>query len=154
VAACHLVFMVGYAGQLLLSGHWVMAPGMLILAVATSFAMRRMQPRDAGAARRLLLAGDGRMHVATVGGAVRPLALGGESLWLGSSVLLVLRAAGRTHRLLLGPGNLDPARLATLRRRLRGAGTAAGDPAVDSRTLSGQGVSVVQLSICANKVRS
>jgi hypothetical protein len=132
VAGCHLVFMAGYAGQLALSGHWVMAPGMVILAVATSFAMRRMEPRDAGAARRLLLAGDGRMHAATVGGAVEQLALGGESLWLGATVLLVLRTEGRTHRLLLGPGNLEPARLATLRRRLRGAGTAPGDPAVDS----------------------
>lgn len=133
-----------YAGQLLWSGHWVMAPVMLILNGVTLFAMRRMTPQDAAAPRRLLLAADGRVHVATIGGSVELVVIAGESLWLGSALLLVLRTSGRRHRLLLGSGNLEPAALATLRRRLRGAAIAPEDPAVDSSTVSGQGTSVVE----------
>jgi hypothetical protein len=139
LAQCYLLALGLYAVQLLWSGHWVMAPVVLALAVATLFAMRRMSPQDAGAPRRLLVAADGRLHVSTVGGSIKPVELGGESLWLGSAMLLVLHASGRRHRLLLGSGNLDPAALATLRRRLRGAATPSLDPAVDSRTLSGHG---------------
>lgn len=121
-----------------------MAPAMLVLTAMTVFAMRRLSPQDAGAPRRLLLAADGRLHVATVGGAVEVVDSGGESLWLGSALLLVLHASGRKHRLLLGRGNLSPADLACLRRRLRGAGIAPGDPAVDSRSVSGHGINLVQ----------
>jgi hypothetical protein len=133
-----------YGGQLFWLGHWVMTPVLLALGVATFFAMRRMSPQDGGAPRRLLVAADGRLHVATFGGSIEPVELGGESIWLGSAVLLVLHASGRTYRLLLGSGNLEPAALATLRRRLRGAATASMDPAVDSRTLSGHGRSFVE----------
>jgi hypothetical protein len=59
-------------------------------------------------------------------------------------VLLVLRTPARRYRLLLGCGNLDPGTLATLRRRLRGAATAPGDPAVDSRASHRHGVSTVE----------
>jgi hypothetical protein len=121
-----------------------MAPAMLVLMWVTLFAMRRVMPQDAAAPRRLLLAADGRMHVATLGGSVEPVEIAGESLWMGSALLLVLRAAGRSHRLLLGCGNLDPVALATLRRRLRGAATASVDPAVDSSTVSGHGASIVE----------
>jgi hypothetical protein len=153
LARCYLLSMVAYAGQLLLSGHWMMAPAMLMLVVATVFAMRQMSPRDAGAPRRLLVAADGRMHVATVGGTVEPVEPGGESLWLGSALLLVVHARGRTHRLLLGRGNLTSAELAALRRRLRGAGTASVDPAVDSSAVSGNGVSLVEQLIRGMAIR-
>jgi hypothetical protein len=140
----YLLAMVLYSGQLLWSGHWVMAAMVLALTVATLFAMRRLYPQDGGAPRRLLVAADGRLHIATVGGSVQPVELGGESIWLGSAVLLVLHGPERTHRLLLGSGNLEPAALAALRRRLRGAATASVDPAVDSRTLSGHGRGLVE----------
>jgi hypothetical protein len=144
VARGYLLAMGLYSGQLLWTGHWVMAPVILILTVVTLFAMRRMTPQDAAAPRRLLLAADGRMHVATIGGSIEPVEMAGESLWLGSALLLVLQASGHRHRLLLGRGNLDPTALATLRRRLRGAAIASVDPAVDSSTVSGQGASVVE----------
>jgi hypothetical protein len=121
-----------------------MAPAMLALGALMVLALQHLWPWDAGAPRRLLLTADGRMHVATVGGTVEPVELGGESLWLGSMVLLVLPSVHRTYRVLLGPGNLDAAGLATLRRRLRGAATACGGPAVDSPAVLGQGVSVVE----------
>jgi hypothetical protein len=94
--------------------------------------LRHWLPQDADAARRLLLAADGSLHVHCIGGATLAVTLAGESLWLGRTVLLVLRAPGRTHRLLLGPGNLDAFTLATLRRRLRGAAVRQPEPAVDS----------------------
>jgi hypothetical protein len=143
-----------HACQLLWSGHWMMAPAAIALGLCTLFAMRRMSPQDGGAPRRLLLAADGRVHVATLGGSIEPVTLGGESLWLDSAVLLVLHASGRTHRLLLGRGNLDPAALATLRRRLRGAATPALDPVVDSRTLSGNGRRLVEQLSCGIPFRS
>lgn len=135
--------MILYAGQLVLTGHWVMAMATLVLTGWMAFAMRRMLPGDSGAPRRLLLAAVGRLHVATIGGQVEAVVLAPESLWLGSTILLVLRAEGRKHRLLLGPGNLDAPGLATLRRRLRGAAVPA-DPAVDSPAVSGKGVSVIE----------
>jgi hypothetical protein len=152
-AQCHLLCMVLYAGQLAWSAHWVAAPAMLMLAALQLFALRHMWPQDAGAPRRLLVAADGRVHVATVGGSVEPVEVGGESLWLGSVVLLVLHAASRKHRVLLGSGNLDAAGLATLRRRLRGAATACVDPAVDSCAVSGQGASVVEQFIRGRWIR-
>lgn len=121
-----------YVAQLLLTGHWVMATGMGLLAVATKFALRQMSPQGPGAPRRLLLAADGRLYVASVGGVVEQVDLAGESLWLGSAMLLVLSAPGRRHRVLLGRGNLDPGALAMLRRRLRGAATMRPSTAVDS----------------------
>jgi hypothetical protein len=69
---------------------------------------------------------DGGLHVATVGGQIERVELAGESLWLGSAVLLKLRAPGVTYRLLLGSGNVEPVVLATLRRRLRGANSRGG----------------------------
>jgi hypothetical protein len=141
-----------YGGQLLLQGHWVMAAVMLLLAAVTRLAQGRMSPRGPGAARRLLLAGDGRLYVASVGGAVEPVELAGESLWLGSAVLLVLQAPGRRHRLLLGRGNLDPGQLAALRRRLRGAAKVAGDPAVDSEVNHLHRVSAIEQFTRGNPV--
>jgi hypothetical protein len=152
-AQCHLLGMLLYAGQLALSGYWVMAPAMLVLTALQLFALRPMWPQDAGAPRRLLVAADGRLHIATVGGSVEPVELGGESLWLGSVLLLVLHGAHRKYRVLLGPGNLDAAGLASLRRRLRGAATACVDPAVDSCAVSGQGASVVEQFIRGSWIR-
>lgn len=145
MARLYLALMGLYAGQLFLSRHWLMGLSTLTLWALTVLAMRRMTPRDPGAPRRLLVAADGRLHVATVGGEVEPVQLAGESLWLGTAVLLVLRASGRKYRLLLGRGNLEPSQLASLRRRLRGAAIAPGDPAVDSPPVSGHGASVVEL---------
>jgi hypothetical protein len=133
-----------YAGQLLLQGHWAMAAAMFVLAAATAFARRQMTPRGPGAPRRLLLAADGRLYVACVGGSMEPVELAGESLWLGSAVLLVLCAPGRRHRVLLGRGNLDPGSLATLRRRLRGAARVSSDPAVDSGATHRHGASAIE----------
>lgn len=153
LALSYLLAMGFFAVQLLWSGHWVMAAVVPALTVITLLAMRHFLPQDGGAPRRLLVAADGRLHVATFAGSIEPVDLGGESIWLGSAVLLVLHAAGRTHRLLLGSGNLDPGALATLRRRLRGAATASLDPAVDSRTLSGHGRGIVEQFTCAVPVR-
>jgi len=142
-----------HAGHLLLAAHWVMAPAMLAMTLATWFALRHIHLQDPGAPRRLLLAADGRVHVATIGGAVLQVDPGGESLWLGSAVLLVLRGPGRVHRVLLGRGNLGPAELAALRRRLRGAGTASAAPAVDSAPVSGHGGILVEQCIRGNTIR-
>jgi hypothetical protein len=133
-----------YAAELAWSGHWLMAPAMLALAALMLFAMRQLSARDSGAPRRLLIAADGRLHVSSIGGSTQQVELAGASLWIGAAVLLVLEAADRKHCVLLGRGNLDPAALATLRRRLRGAATASVDPAVDSPAISGQGVSIVE----------
>jgi hypothetical protein len=144
LARFYLVSLCLYAGQLLLLGHWVMAAVMLLLAAATKIAQRQMAPRGPRAPRRLLLAADGRLYVACVGGVVEPVELAGESLWLGSAVLLVLRTPGHRHRVLLGRGNLDPGSLATLRRRLRGAARVSGDPAVDSGATHRHGASAIE----------
>ena len=121
-----------HAAELLLRGHWVVAAGMGLIAAGTHLGWRSWLPQDADAARRLLLTADGSLYVHCIGGATRAVTLAGESLWLGSTVLLVLRSPGRTYRLLLGTGNLEAFALATLRRRLRGAAVAAPEPAVDS----------------------
>jgi hypothetical protein len=123
-----------YGIELLARGHWLVAAATVLLAAGTHLNWSRLTPQDAGAARRLLLAADGRLHVHCIGGATEAVALAGESLWLGSTVLLVLQGPRRTHRLLLGPGNLDEFTLATLRRRLRGAAVSPAEPAVDSRS--------------------
>jgi hypothetical protein len=144
VALLYLLAIGLYAAQLLLLGHWVMAAGLGLLALATKFALRQMTPRGSGAPRRLLLSADGRLHVACSGGALEQVELGGESLWLGSAVLLVLRAPGRCHRVLLGRGNVDPAALAALRRRLRGAATMRPATAVESKATHCQRTSAIE----------
>ncbi|MEO6185393.1 MAG: hypothetical protein ABIP38_05915 [Steroidobacteraceae bacterium] len=123
-----------HASELLVRGHWLVAAVSAVLAGGTHLGLGRLAPGDPRAPRRLLLAADGSVHVHCVGGATVPATVAGESLWLGNSVLLVVRDPARTHRLLLGPGNLDAFTLATLRRRLRGAAAAAVNPAVDSRS--------------------
>ncbi|MEO6081085.1 MAG: hypothetical protein ABIQ86_15135 [Steroidobacteraceae bacterium] len=139
-----------YAAQLLWLGHWLMAVVMLLLAAATVLALRQMVPAGPAAPRRLLLAADGRLHIARIDGRVEQVELAGESLWLGSAVLLVLDAPGRRHRLLVGRGNVEPAALATLRRRLRGAASVPGDPALDSGANPRQGASAVEHFIRGN----
>lgn len=121
-----------YAGQLLLTGHPVVAVITLLLGAAIRFALRQVKPAGPEAPRRLMVAADGRLHVATISGQVMRVELGGESLWLGSAALLVLHAGGSVHRLFLGAGNLEPAQLAALRRRLRAVATVSAKPAVDS----------------------
>ena len=120
-----------YAVELLVTGHPWVASGAALLAVGAWIARQQLAPRGPGSPRRLLLAADGRLHVLCIGGEVKPVSLGASSLWLGSAVLLELRGPQQTFRVLVGRGNLDPAALATLRRRLRGAAAAARHPAVD-----------------------
>jgi FAD/FMN-containing dehydrogenase len=120
-----------HAAELMLTGHAWVAAGTTVLALGAWAAGRQLTPHRPGSPRRLLLAADGRLHVLGIGGNVQQLALGAASLWLGSAVLLELRAPRQTFRVLVGRGNLDPATLAALRRRLRGAAAAARHPAVD-----------------------
>ncbi len=131
---CFAIALLLYAIELLARGHWLVATVATLLAAGTHLGRGKLAAQDSRAPRRLLLAADGSIHVHCIGGATVAVTLAGESLWLGNSLLLVLREPGRTHRLLLGPGNLDPFTLATLRRRLRGAAVAPVDPAVDSRS--------------------
>lgn len=140
---CYLAAIGIHIAQLLLSSHWFMATAMTGLAVITFFAMRQMLPQGSDAPRRLLLAADGRLHVARVDGTLEQVEICEESVWLGSAVLLILQAPGRRHRVLLGHGNLDPVALAALRRRLRG-GTMRPATAVDSDTTTTHGTSLTQ----------
>jgi hypothetical protein len=107
-----------YTLELALLGHWLVA--LMASGLAAGSAWQWLRPRQGTAAtpRRLLLAADGRWHVLTVSGALEPLALQPASLRLGRWLLLLFRNGGRTHRLLLGPDNLEPSQLAALQRRL------------------------------------
>jgi hypothetical protein len=126
LAVAYLIALGLYGAELLATGHPVMAVFVLLLVLATRMAFRHLVPSGPAAARRLLVTADGALHVATVGGQIQRVELAGESLWLGSTVLLKLRARWVTYRVLLGAGNVEPAVLATLRRRLRGANSRGG----------------------------
>lgn len=108
-----------YLAQLIYLGHLVVATPVAVIGV--TFAWRlRAGSSAAQTARRLLLAADGRLHLLEVGGGLQPAALHPGSMRLGAWLLLVLSTGTGTHRLLLGPDNLDPDKLAALRRRVAG----------------------------------
>jgi hypothetical protein len=96
-----------------------------VLAAGFGWQWWRSRRNSPSSPRRLLLAADGRCHLLTVSGTVEELALQASSLRLGRWLLLLFRSGGLTHRLLLGPDNLDPAELAALQRRI---GSTSGRP--------------------------
>lgn len=124
-AHCHLFAMAIHIGHLAITGHRVMVVLLILLAVWIRSALRQLNPSGPTSPRLLILTHDGRLHVAQVNGQIVAVHLGGESLWLGSAALLVLKSPSHTWRLLLGPGNVRAPVLAALRRRLLGAATAA-----------------------------
>lgn len=114
-----------YLAQLIYLGHLVVAT--LVAAVGVTFAWRlRAGGSAAQTARRLLLSADGRLHLLEVGGGLQSVALHPGSMRLGAWLLLVLRTGTGTHRLLLGPDNLEPEKLAALRRRVAGMAQRSG----------------------------
>lgn len=113
-----LLAQVIFAVELLLLGHGLAAA--LVLALAWLPGLQQHIPWLAAPPppRRLLLAADGRLHLLGITGDVEPVRLQGTSLRLGPWLLLTLRGEGRVQRLFLGPDNVPPAPLATLRRRM------------------------------------
>jgi hypothetical protein len=108
-----------YLLELVLLGR--LLPALLAVGLAAGSAWLCLRPPRGAACtpRRLLLAADGRWHLLTVSGTLEQLALQPASLRLGRWLLLMFQTGDRrTHRLLLGPDNLDPAQLAALQRRL------------------------------------
>jgi hypothetical protein len=143
-ARCYFAALAMHVVQLLLSAHGFMAAAMTALGVLTLFAMRQMLPQGGNAPRRLLLAADGRLHVACVDGTLEQVEICEESAWLSSALLLVLQAPGRRHRVLLGRGNLEPMALAALRRRLRGGTAVREATPVDSDATGTHANSLIQ----------
>jgi len=124
MAALLRVLLLLYAGELLLTHHWLAALAMGPLA---ALSLRPWGRRSGAGPRQLLVSADGALWLA-YGDVLVRMHLDPSSLRFGSQLLLVMRGAGGTHRLLLGPGNVAPQALAALRRRLvagpAGPGTA------------------------------
>jgi hypothetical protein len=106
-----------YLVQLVYLGHVVVATLVAALGSALAWHLRRRIATQ-WAAQRLLLSADGRLHLLVPGGRLLAATLHPASMRLGAWLLLVLRAGTDTHRLLLGPDNVDPALLSALRRRI------------------------------------
>lgn len=107
-----------YAAELALLGHGRVAVLVACLPVALHLhgrMRRRSSWREPG---RLVLTARGRLHLFAGTGAVEEVRLASCSLGLGPWLLLCLDGTSGRYRLLLGPDNLDPTRLAALRRRL------------------------------------
>jgi uncharacterized membrane protein len=113
--------------QLCWREHFPAAAALLLVVAAAVMRLRHTDHHDPASPRRVLLAADGRIWLFCVGGAAHAATAGGESIWLGANLLLVLHGTFGCRRLLLGPGNLDPATLAALRRRLLAARTPDAD---------------------------
>lgn len=116
---CFVACQLAYALELAWLGHWVAGAGVLAVAIACAWRLRRAGRQRGRQLRRLLVAADGRLHGLTASGDLPGLRLHPASLSLGRSLLLCLVGEGRTEVLILGPDNLTPASLAELRRRLR-----------------------------------
>jgi hypothetical protein len=116
--AGYLLLQLIYVAQLFWTGSLALATALLLAGVVSNTVLARgLWPRGPGAPGRLVIAADGSVQIRTVAGQCDAVRIRAQSLYLGAGVLLVLRGA-RTHRLLLGPGNVDPVTLAALRRRL------------------------------------
>jgi hypothetical protein len=127
-----------YMLELLLTGHWMAA---LVIALLAAFASWPCKPRiftSCTSARSLLVATDGRLFLEVEGSRLHEVWLRPESLRIGPHVLLILTSHGRTIRLLFGPDNLAPAELAALKRRLPAGpappGTALHSPPASRRS--------------------
>jgi hypothetical protein len=88
------------------------------VALTAALAWQRQQACRSSAARRLLIAADGRLHLRMTPGTTVAVDLHPASMRLGAWVLLRLSAPGLRLTFLLGPDNVDAALLAALRRRL------------------------------------
>lgn len=108
-----------YALELAWLGHWIAAPGLLMVALACTWQFRRAGRQRGRGLRRLLVSADGRLHGLTAGGELLAFRLHPASMSLGNWLFLRLVGEGRTERFVLGPDNVAPASLAELRRRLR-----------------------------------
>lgn len=106
-----------YVAQLIYLGHLFVAGLVAALGAGLAWHVRRAIAAR-WTAQRLLLSADGKLHLLGPGGRLQVAMLHPASMRLGAWVLLVLRAGTGTHRLLLGPDNLDAARLSALRRRI------------------------------------
>lgn len=114
-----------HALELLLTGHRLAAMAVVGLAACAAWGQWH-RARNHASPRFLRIDTDGRLFLEVAeGGAEEETQLRPESLRLGPHVLLLLSARDRRIRLLLGPDNLDPARLASLKRRLPGPASPA-----------------------------
>jgi hypothetical protein len=114
-----------YGIELLLSHHWLAAPGVALLIGMATWPVRARR------ARSLRLASDGTWWLQWHTGTWEQMGLHPGSLRLGDHLLVVLQGSSGIQRLVLGPDNLAPRELAALRRRLR-AGPMAGASALHS----------------------
>lgn len=119
--AVYVLLACAYGVELLVQGNWQW--GVLVFCATAVLAelTRRWQKSGAHAApRRLRLCGDGTARVSSGHGQVLLARILPHSLRLGRHWLLVLVTEdGRHHRLVLGPGNLQPAEWAAVGRWLR-----------------------------------
>jgi hypothetical protein len=99
-------------------GHWSAVTALLTVAACSSWMFVRDARALAGAPNRLLLTADGRLFALTPGGQVLPQRLHPSTRHLGRWLYLRLHDKAGMHAWLLGPDNLDPATLASLRRRI------------------------------------
>lgn len=127
-----------YTVELLLTGHWIAAPVIALLAACGSWPCRARTGASSATLHCLVLATDGRMFLEAGAGIAHEVWLRPESLRLGPHLLLVLASPGSTIRLLLGPDNLHPAQLAALKCRLPAGpappGTALHSPVASRRS--------------------
>lgn len=127
-----------HAVHLVWAGSWAVA--LLVCALAAVGIWKARAPGHRSAVpRRLLVSADGRMHLLDTAGGLEAVRLNPASMRIGTQLLLVLDGSVRRHRLLLGPGNIDPAALAGLRRRLATLSASAERDAPRSATGSARG---------------
>ena len=116
-----------HAAGLWRQGNQPLALGTLVAVLfASAVLWHWLWPSQSRSFRQLQLEPDGSTFLLTADGRRQAVTLIPGSLRLGQHLLLVLRAGDCCHRLLLGPGNTDPDRLAALRRRLRRPPTVPG----------------------------
>jgi hypothetical protein len=116
-----------HAADLWRQGSHPLAVGILVAALTASAVLWHWQwPGLSRSVLQLQLEPDGSTFALTADGRRQAVTLMPGSMRLGPCLLLVLRASDNSFRLLLGPGNTDPAGLAALRRRLRRPPTVPG----------------------------
>lgn len=110
-----------YCAQLFAQRNWLCAMLVFVATAIIAAVLRRWLGRQGHAGlRRLRLCSDGTIQVFGEDGHVARARILAHSLRLGRHWLLVVVSEdGNSHRLLLGPGNLQPAQQAALGRWLR-----------------------------------
>jgi hypothetical protein len=119
--AVYILLALVYCVELFAQRNWLVATLVFVASAIIAAVLWRWLGRQGHAApRRLRLCSDGAIQIFSHSGCMARARIQSRSLRLGRHWLLVVVSEdGDFHRLLLGPGNLQPAEQAALGRWLR-----------------------------------